>query len=103
MTSAIIARLLIVRRKRIKAMGKYLSLLAFTERFTLWCLTGQSDVAGQYWGIAAMLIESYALDTVWGIGIFISFSLKNGPSNYLFNNCTIQVDVSTSHRFRAGP
>jgi hypothetical protein len=106
MSGAIIARLLIVRRKHIKVMGKHLSLLAierFTEGFTLSFLTGKSDVAGQYLGIAAVLIESYALDAVWGTGSFITFNLKYAPSLYLFNNCAIQVDVSTCHCFRGSP
>jgi hypothetical protein len=100
MSVATIARLLIVRRKHIRVMGKHLSLPAiegFTEGFFLWFLTGNSAVAGQYWGIAAILIDSYAMDTVWVIGTWISFELKNAPSNHLFIDCMMQVDVSTGY------
>lgn len=55
---------------------------------------GRSDIAGQYLGIATMLIESYALDTLWNIGTIISYSLKYAPTVNLFITCTIQVDVS---------
>jgi hypothetical protein len=44
-----------------------------------------------------MFIESYALDTLWGIGLLISFGLKYAPTMNLFNTCTTQVDVSTGY------
>jgi hypothetical protein len=66
-------------------------------------LTGRSDVAGQYLGIAAMLMESYALDTVWAIGAVVSFGIKYLPTTNLFNNCGVQVDVSTSHPNTSSP
>jgi hypothetical protein len=64
---------------------------------TTWLFTGKSDVAGQYLGIAALLIESFALDTLWGSGSLISYGLNYAPTLNLFSNCAIQVDVSTSH------
>lgn len=61
-------------------------------------MTGKSDAAGQYLGIATMFIESYALDAFWSIGSLISFGVKYTPTMHLFAACTTQVDVSTSHR-----
>ncbi|XP_006456929.1 hypothetical protein AGABI2DRAFT_181347 [Agaricus bisporus var. bisporus H97] len=78
MTSSIITRLALVRREHIKLMGR-------------------SDIAGQYLGIATMLIESYALDTLWNIGTIISYSLKYAPTVNLFITCTIQVDILANY------
>ncbi|EKM79764.1 hypothetical protein AGABI1DRAFT_127448 [Agaricus bisporus var. burnettii JB137-S8] len=78
MTSSIITRLALVRREHIKLMGR-------------------SDIAGQYLGIATMLIESYALDTLWNIGTIISYSLRYAPTVNLFITCTIQVDILANY------
>ncbi|KAF7782084.1 hypothetical protein Agabi119p4_1460 [Agaricus bisporus var. burnettii] len=74
LTSMIILRLMLIRQTHIKIMGK-------------------TDVAAQYLGIAAMLIESYALSTIWNIGYLIAYILKNPPAHNFFENSATQVEV----------
>ncbi|KAF7782110.1 hypothetical protein Agabi119p4_1486 [Agaricus bisporus var. burnettii] len=74
MTSMVITRLLLIRRRHIELMGK-------------------TDIAAQYLGIAAMLIESYALTTAWNIGYLIAFILNNPPMNSFFGRSGAQVEI----------
>jgi hypothetical protein len=43
-----------------------------------------------------MLIESYALNTAWNIGLMISLALKKAAGANFFNYSITQVDVSHS-------
>ncbi|EKM75289.1 hypothetical protein AGABI1DRAFT_109562 [Agaricus bisporus var. burnettii JB137-S8] len=76
LTFMIILRLMLIRQKHIKLMGK-------------------TDVAAQYLGIAAMVIESYALSTVWNICYLVAYILKDPPTHNFFENTTTQVEVLT--------
>ncbi|XP_006463274.1 hypothetical protein AGABI2DRAFT_179685 [Agaricus bisporus var. bisporus H97] len=72
MTSMIIICLMFVRQKHIKLMG-------------------QTDVAAQYLGIAAMLIESYSLSTIWNFGYLIGYILKDPSANHFFGGVGIHI------------
>ncbi|XP_006457305.1 hypothetical protein AGABI2DRAFT_196070, partial [Agaricus bisporus var. bisporus H97] len=74
MTFMIILHLMLIRQKHINLMGN-------------------TDIAAQYLGIAAMLIESYALSTAWNIGYLIAYILKNPPAHNFFTNCAVQVEI----------
>ncbi|EKM75605.1 hypothetical protein AGABI1DRAFT_109358 [Agaricus bisporus var. burnettii JB137-S8] len=82
MTSMIIVRLMLIRRKHIKLMGSNSG-----------AMVGKTDMAAQYLSIATMLIESYALSTAWNISFLIAHILKNGPAHNFFNNTVAQVEV----------
>ncbi|KAF5356744.1 hypothetical protein D9756_006687 [Leucocoprinus leucothites] len=55
-TSLMVARILSIRRRHIKIMG-------------------ESDMTRRYTGIVSILIESYALDAFWSIGLIVSYGL----------------------------
>lgn len=56
--------------------------------------SGQTDVAAQYLGIAAMLIESYSLSTIWNFGYLIGYILKDPSANHFFGGVGIHIAVS---------
>ncbi|KAF9051286.1 hypothetical protein BJ165DRAFT_1340990 [Panaeolus papilionaceus] len=72
-TTLMITRILLVRRNFIKA-------------------TGRSDFSFQYLSVAAMIIESSALYTVWGI-IFLALYLVNNPVQYIFLASLSEVQI----------
>src|SRR4051794_17066932 len=72
-TSLMIARILLVRRAFIKA-------------------TGRREYGTQYLSIAAMLIESSALYTIWGI-IFLGLYIVNNPVQFIFLASLSEVQV----------
>jgi hypothetical protein len=41
-----------------------------------------------------MLVESYALSTVWDIGFVIAYALRNPPAHNFFSLSGFQVQVS---------
>jgi hypothetical protein len=55
---------------------------------------GKSETADQYLGIAAIFIESYALETAWNLAFCVSCNLKYAPLDNFFAPTVIQVDVS---------
>ncbi|KAF9444754.1 hypothetical protein P691DRAFT_834537 [Macrolepiota fuliginosa MF-IS2] len=73
-TALIIGRLLVVRRRHISTMGA-------------------SESSKQYMGIAAMLIESYALESAWTIALLISEVLDNAPVAAFFANCDPVIEI----------
>ncbi|PPQ99851.1 hypothetical protein CVT24_009602, partial [Panaeolus cyanescens] len=72
-TGLMIARILLVRRNFMKA-------------------TGRTEFSSQYVSIAAMIIESSALYTVWGI-IFLALYLVNNPVQYVFLGTLSEVQI----------
>ncbi|KAF9030273.1 hypothetical protein BJ165DRAFT_934341 [Panaeolus papilionaceus] len=72
-TSLMIARILLVRRAFIKA-------------------TGRREYGTQYLSIAAMLIESSALYTIWGI-IFLGLYIVNNPVQFIFLASLSEVQI----------
>ncbi|KAF9444352.1 hypothetical protein P691DRAFT_778320 [Macrolepiota fuliginosa MF-IS2] len=73
-TLLIILRLMLVRRRHIKLMG-------------------ESDISRQYLGIIAMLVESYALETVWCFAGLVSYFVRNGPVSTFFLDCVVGIKV----------
>ncbi|EKM75595.1 hypothetical protein AGABI1DRAFT_132132 [Agaricus bisporus var. burnettii JB137-S8] len=74
MTVMIVARLMLIRQKHIKLMGK-------------------TDITAQYLGIVAMLIESYTLSTAWNIAFSIGYLLKNPFAQNFFSRSNVQIAV----------
>ncbi|KAF7782111.1 hypothetical protein Agabi119p4_1487 [Agaricus bisporus var. burnettii] len=74
MTLMIITRLMLIRQKHIRLMGK-------------------TDISTQYLGIAAMLTESYALCTPWNIGYLIAYILRNPPAHNFFGRTGTQIGI----------
>ncbi|PPR06714.1 hypothetical protein CVT24_013034 [Panaeolus cyanescens] len=72
-TGLMIARILMVRRAFIKA-------------------TGRREYGTQYLSIAAMLIESSALYTIWGI-IFLGLYIVNHPVQFVFLASLSEVQI----------
>ncbi|KAF9030269.1 hypothetical protein BJ165DRAFT_1378397 [Panaeolus papilionaceus] len=72
-TLFMVMRILSVRRSIIKA-------------------TGRSDFGGQYLSIAAMIVESSALYTVWGI-VFLALYLRNNQVENVFLTTLSQVQI----------
>ncbi|KAF9440544.1 hypothetical protein P691DRAFT_687357 [Macrolepiota fuliginosa MF-IS2] len=73
-TTLIIGRILVVRRRHINTMGA-------------------SETGKQYMGVVAMLIESYALESAWTLAILISDLLGNKPVAIFFVNCDIAIEI----------
>ncbi|KAF9445988.1 hypothetical protein P691DRAFT_674523 [Macrolepiota fuliginosa MF-IS2] len=83
-TLLVIARLLFIRRHHVRLMGA-------------------SDTSKQYMGIAAMLIESYTLESVWNIGGLVSSTMpKNQAVIAFFNNCNIIACLLVIYRVSMG-
>ncbi|KAF9446269.1 hypothetical protein P691DRAFT_648185, partial [Macrolepiota fuliginosa MF-IS2] len=57
------------------------------------CYTGASEASKQYMGIVAMLIESYALESIWTIAALISELLGNGPAGTFFASCDPAIEI----------
>jgi hypothetical protein len=57
---------------------------------------GKSETSDQYLGIVTILVESYALETVWNIGFCIFCGLNLEPVDNFFDATIIQADVSHS-------
>jgi hypothetical protein len=55
---------------------------------------GKTEAAGHYLSIAAMLVESYALMTIWTIANLINYIAKNAHAGTFFNNLVVQIRVS---------
>ncbi|PPQ71932.1 hypothetical protein CVT24_007906 [Panaeolus cyanescens] len=72
-TALMVTRILVARRSFIKA-------------------TGQKKHGGQYLSIVAMIIESSALYTVWGI-IFLGLYIVNHPIQYVFLGTLSEVQI----------
>ncbi|KAF9447798.1 hypothetical protein P691DRAFT_760459 [Macrolepiota fuliginosa MF-IS2] len=73
-TALVVIRLLVVRRRHVELMGV-------------------SDISKQYMGIAAMLIESYALEFVWIVATLVAYFLKNWPVFTFLAYCSGLVEV----------
>jgi hypothetical protein len=56
-------------------------------------MKGKSETSDQYLGIVALLIESYALETVWNIAFCLFCAFKLEPVDHFFDPTIIQVDV----------
>ncbi|EKM75284.1 hypothetical protein AGABI1DRAFT_132421 [Agaricus bisporus var. burnettii JB137-S8] len=77
MTLMIVSRLMVVRRKHIKIMGK-------------------TESAAQYLGITAMLVESFALAVVWILALLICPLFESAiPAYNFFNASAVQIQVLT--------
>ncbi|KAF9447034.1 hypothetical protein P691DRAFT_793844 [Macrolepiota fuliginosa MF-IS2] len=72
-TVLVVARLLRIRRVHINLMGT-------------------SDISKQYMSIVAMLVESYALESVWTLAALIAL-FQNTSAFTFFANCSNVVDV----------
>lgn len=57
------------------------------------CTLGVSEIASQYMNIAAILTESYALESVWSLVAMILNAIDN-PANILFIQCENYIRVS---------
>ncbi|KAF9443154.1 hypothetical protein P691DRAFT_764551 [Macrolepiota fuliginosa MF-IS2] len=55
--------------------------------------TGASEMSKQYMSIAAMLIESYALESAWTLAIIVSDFLGNVPAYTFFGDCDGAIEV----------
>ncbi|KAF9444351.1 hypothetical protein P691DRAFT_807512 [Macrolepiota fuliginosa MF-IS2] len=73
-TLLITLRLMLVRRSHVKLMG-------------------ESDTDIQYLGIITILVESYALETVWCFAGLVSYFVKNGPVSTFFLDCVVNIKV----------
>ncbi|KAF9447028.1 hypothetical protein P691DRAFT_672312 [Macrolepiota fuliginosa MF-IS2] len=74
-TLLIIVRLMLIRRRHINLMGE------------------ESDVSKQYTSIAAMLIESYALESAWSLAGMVAYFLKSQAISALFLDCEVHIKV----------
>jgi hypothetical protein len=61
-------------------------------RFTT--VLGKTEAAGHYLSIAAILVESYALMTIWTVANLIIYIVKNDHASTFFNNLVVQIRVS---------
>jgi len=72
-TGLVVARILLVRRRHTKILGT-------------------SDTSRNYMNIVAMLVESYALDSLWDIAFIISYGLHSRFS-FLFAGVSHTIKV----------
>jgi hypothetical protein len=94
MTLMITTRLMLIRHKHIQLMGMSDLPTSIGVQWRLKHRSGETDIAAQYLGIVAMLVESYALNTAWNISYIIAYILRNGPAHYFFTLSRSQIEVS---------
>ncbi|KAF5356750.1 hypothetical protein D9756_006689 [Leucocoprinus leucothites] len=74
-TSLMVLRLAVIRRRHIDLMGH------------------STGLAKQYTGIISMLVESYALETVWSIAIIITYAIRSPMIWAIFINSSVNIKV----------
>ncbi|KAF9441338.1 hypothetical protein P691DRAFT_641561, partial [Macrolepiota fuliginosa MF-IS2] len=74
-TSLVIACLLFICRHHIKLMGA-------------------TDISEQYMGIVTMLVESYALESVWPLAS-LALLITGSTGLLLFSNCNVAIEIIT--------
>lgn len=90
-TVLIATRLFLVRRRHIKVIGEHIMIYQICG-YRFHDSPGMSPTSGPYLGIVAMLVESFALESVWSIGSAVSVGLRH-PSILLFGTCDSTVKV----------
>jgi hypothetical protein len=95
MTLMITTRLMLIRHRHIKLMGMYdLTEVVDILRGLKLC-SGKTDIAAEYLGIVAMLVEPYALNTAWNIGYVVAYILRDGPAHNFFTLSRLDIEVSS--------
>jgi hypothetical protein len=58
--------------------------------------SGESEIAAQYLGISAMLVETFSPNAVWLFGLLICFAVEDQGAAFLFfDDSVLQIEVST--------
>ncbi|KAF5357034.1 hypothetical protein D9756_006690 [Leucocoprinus leucothites] len=75
-TALMVLRLGLIRRRHINLIGH------------------STDIANQYTGVISMLIESYALETLWSIAIIITYAIRSESIvSVIFINSSANIKV----------
>lgn len=94
-TGLLLARLLLVRSQTIKILGTYQQLSTLVRLCGSSVISGHSESSAQYLTVAAILVESSAVYTIWAI-IFIGLYAVNSPYQDIFLSTISAVQVRFS-------